>query len=221
MRGRDRAMTPPRQTGRAWRVACGVVLIGTVALGVGFLRFAESLTTRETVPVRHADGLVVLTGGADRVSDAVELLVGGRADRLLITGVNPTTSPESLARRLPKVRTLVECCVTLGYRALDTSGNAQETAQWAAANHIRSLIVVTSNYHMPRALAEIAEAVDDVELVPYPVVSETAKDCAWWRSLHRTRLIASEYLKYVVVMMRHTLLPRPKPTGPAVVAQGG
>lgn len=175
------------------------------ALGVGFIRFASGLQTAEAPLPRHADALVVLTGGSDRVADAIDLLAGGQADRLLITGVNPATSPESLARRLPRARKLVDCCVTLGYRALDTAGNAAETAAWVRSNNIHSLIVVTSNYHMPRALAEIGGAVADVDLLPYPVVADAARDTPWWTSPYRARLIASEYLKYLVVLARQTL----------------
>lgn len=187
---------------------CGLlVAVLGVGLVLGFLRFAGNLPAVEAPPPRHADALVVLTGGADRISDATDLLASGLADRLLITGVNPTTSPESLARRLPRLRNLVECCVTLGYQALDTAGNAAETAAWVRANHVRSLIVVTSNYHMPRALAEIGGKLKGVELLAYPVVSEHARGRPWWTSPHRLRLIASEYVKYVVVLARQALIP--------------
>jgi uncharacterized SAM-binding protein YcdF (DUF218 family) len=173
------------------------------SLGLGFVRFASTLPGAEGPPVRHADALVALTGGSDRVAEAVDLLIDGQADRLLITGVNPATSSESLARRIPRLRRLVGCCVTLGYRALDTAGNAAETAAWVRANNVRSLIVVTSDYHMPRALAELARALGPVELLPYPVVADG--DAPWWATPQRMRLIASEYLKYLVVVARQSL----------------
>lgn len=198
---------------------CGLVVVAT--FGFGFLRFAASLQGTEAHPPRHADALVVLTGGTDRVSDAIDLLANGQADRLLITGVNPSTSPESLARRLPRIRNLVDCCVTLGYQALDTTGNAAETAAWVRAYRIRSLIVVTSNYHMPRALAEISARLSDVDLLPYPVVSESAKVRPWWLSPHRTRLMLTEYVKYVAVLARQKLYP-PRPVeDPSIVAARG
>lgn len=186
----------------ALKGTAALALLALCALVVGFVRFASSLPPSEVSPSHHADALVVLTGGSERVSDAVDLLIGGQADRLLITGVNPTTSPESLARRMPRLRKLVDCCVTLGYRALDTAGNAEETAAWVKANNIRSLIVVTSDYHMPRALAELGKAVGPVDLLPYPVVSDAARSQPWWATFHRVRLIASEYVKYLVVVAR-------------------
>ena len=198
-----------------------VMLLGFASLGVGFLRFVSGLQDVEARPSRHADALVVLTGGTDRISDAIDLLADGQADRLLITGVNPATSPENLARRLPRIRSLVDCCVTLGYQAVDTAGNAAETAAWVRAHHVRSLIVVTSNYHMPRALAEIGGKLRGVDLLAYPVVSDHAKARPWWTSPHRTRLIVSEYVKYVVVLTRQALAsPKPAPEDSIVATRG-
>ena len=227
MGGRVTSEPCPGRRGSRLHVASwvvGILVAGALAVGlaVGFLRFAGSLQAVEAQPPRHADALVVLTGGADRISDATELLASGLADRLLITGVNPATSPESLARRLPRLRSLVECCVTLGYQALDTAGNAAETAAWVRANHVRSLIVVTSNYHMPRALAEIGGKLKGVELLAYPVVSEQARGRPWWTSPHRMRLIVSEYVKYVVVLARQALAaPMPAVDGSVVALRGG
>jgi uncharacterized SAM-binding protein YcdF (DUF218 family) len=173
----------------------------------GFVLFVANLSNVETRPTHHADGMVVLTGGTDRVADAVDLLAEGHADRLLITGVNPGTSRESLERRMPRERDLISCCVDLGYQALNTAGNARETAEWVHDNKLRSLIVVTSNYHMPRALAEIGEALPTTDLQPYPVVADRIRT-GWWSDAQRARLIAWEYLKYLAVRTRTTLLPR-------------
>lgn len=210
-----------RRIRRAFRRVM-VVAAAAVALafGLGFLRFAAGLQGAEAPPDRRADAMVVLTGGTDRISDAVDLLADGMAGRLLITGVNPATSPESLARRLPRIRGLVDCCVTLGYQAFDTMGNAAETAAWVRANRFRSLIVVTSNYHMPRALAEIGGRLTGVELVAHPVVSDTARARPWWLSPHRARLIASEYVKYIAVLARQALFP-PRGTAAASIVAAG
>ena len=191
-----------------FRVLGAMSLCGLCGLALGFVAFVIKLDTVESRPRQHAEGMVALTGGADRVADAIDLLADRRADRLLITGVNPGTSPEGLARRLPRIRSLIDCCVTLGYQALDTAGNARETAEWVRRNHIRSLIVVTSNYHMPRAMAEIGDALSDVELMAYPVVPERFKAAIWWTDLGRLRMIGVEYLKYLAVVIRQAVLPR-------------
>lgn len=201
------------------RIVTAAGLLGAAALAWGFVTFATGLEKVETSPSRHADGMVVLTGGADRVADAIDLFASGHADRLLITGVNPSTSRESLIRRMPRVGDLITCCVDLGYQALNTAGNAREAAAWVRAHMFKSLIVVTSNYHMPRALAEIGDALPDVDLQPYPVVTERAKSTAWWADVQRVKLIAWEYLKYVAVVTRTTLMPRAGQSGATVVAK--
>ena len=189
------------------RLVLGLGVAGLLALGVGFSHFAAMIETVERRPVSHAGGIVALTGGSERVPDAIALLFEGHADHLLITGVNPATTREDLARRVPNARALVECCVDLGYRAANTVGNAQETADWVRARHIRSLIVVTSNYHMPRALAEIAYELPGVELQAYPVVSERARTDVWWTDRERVQLVVREYVKYLVAITRQAVLP--------------
>ncbi len=189
-----------------WFVAvCGMV--AAAALVAGFLVFVGTLEWIETMPARHAEGVVALTGGAERIADAVALLARGDADRLLITGVNPATSGGEIARLTPEARALLDCCIELGYAAEDTLGNAAETSRWVRGHNIRSLIVVTSNYHMPRALAEIGHAAPGVELLAYPVVSERARAAGWWANGQSLRLMVSEYLKYVIVLTRLHVAP--------------
>lgn len=185
-----------------------VIALASVGLLIGYAGFALSLARNEPALDVQAEGVVALTGGADRVVEAAELLAKGQAQRLLITGVNRATRGSALARRLPVSRDLFNCCVDLGYGALDTIGNARETAEWAKARGIsRSLIVVTSNYHMPRALIEISAALPEVTIYPFPVVSDHVNVADWARNLDVARLIASEYLKYIGALMRTTFTP--------------
>ena len=174
---------------------------------VGFFAFVASLEREEVAIVPHAQGVVALTGGADRISDAVDLVAAGHADRLLITGVNQATTGTQIAKQAPRFRPLSDCCIELGYEALNTVGNALETRRWARAHGItRSLIVVTSNYHMPRALLEMARALPDVKLVPYPVVGDKTRGDIW-RDPLMTRAVAYEYLKYVAALARARVQP--------------
>ena len=169
----------------------------------GFITFAFKVE-RQTIQLdKKADGMIVLTGGADRIPDAIELFSKGHASRMLITGVNPGITRAEIGRLNPKYRDLIECCVDLGYEALNTSGNAREARRWTEENAIRqSLIVVTSNYHMPRALAELHDSLPDLELVPYPVVSGKMRDSTWWQSSQAMRLMSSEFLKHMLVSSR-------------------
>ena len=141
-----------------------MVTIAAVALAAGFFCYAALVPSEEVVIERRADGIVALTGGADRIGDAVELLATGRGRRLLITGVNRATKLEELSRFSPQYERVFSCCVDIDHSAINTIGNAVETRRWMRERGFRSLVVVTSSYHMPRAMAELAHQLPDVAL---------------------------------------------------------
>jgi uncharacterized SAM-binding protein YcdF (DUF218 family) len=185
------------------RAAIVVTLaLGFVGLAGGFIAFLSQLRIAELKPDRNADGIVVLTGGSSRVSDAMELLAGGFGKRLLISGVHPTNDASDISRSLPDNQGLLGCCVDLDRSAVNTRSNAAETRRWVRERGFRSLIVVTSNYHMPRAIAEMAHAMPDVELIPFAVIGDKWRDEPWWTSGATFRLLLSEYAKYLAVEAR-------------------
>src|SRR3954471_8720007 len=153
----DRPPEPPAAQPRGWLRATVVatVSIAFVVAAGGFIAFLSQLRGVETQPARNADGIVVLTGGSSRVSDAMELLAGGYGKRLLISGVHPTNAASDISRSLPDNQSLLNCCVDLDRSAVNTRSNAAETRRWARERGFKSLIVVTSNYHMPRAIVEL------------------------------------------------------------------
>ena len=179
-----------------------LVLLVLVALGLGFFAFLWLLPDEEVVLDRNADGIVVLTGGTSRVADALELLAAGRGKRLLISGVNPGTATSDIAHQAAGYDKLLKCCVDLDYSAINTLGNAVETRRWAIDRGFHSLVIVTSNYHMPRALAEISHQLPDVTLIPFPVVSDRLRLEPWWSNGATTRLVLSEYFKYLYAHLR-------------------
>ncbi len=190
------------RTRRLRSFALKLAILAAAALMLGFLVFLWKLPSRQVALDRNADGIVVLTGGAARVSDSLELLAAGRGKRLLITGVNPGTTTGDIARQFADYRRILACCVDLDYSAINTLGNAVETRRWALDRGFHSLIVVTSAYHMPRALAEIAHQLPDVILVPFPVVSDRLRIEPWWTNGTTTRLVLSEYFKYLFAQVR-------------------
>jgi uncharacterized SAM-binding protein YcdF (DUF218 family) len=201
---------PARQPLR--RLMRGVVLVALallLVLGGGFVWFVSHVPATEIALNRNADGIVVMTGGASRISDAIELLAGGHGKRLLISGVHPTTSSAEIARKNPRYEGLVACCVDLDHSATNTVGNAVETRRWARDRKFTSLIVVTSAYHMPRTIAELEKQMPDVALVPFPVVTEKLRNEPWWASGSTARLILSEYAKFVVAQLRMRIEPVP------------
>ena len=180
---------------------------GLLALLVcaGFLWFVNQLPEAEVPMKTKADDIVVLTGSAFRISDALELLAAGHGRRMLITGVYPATRLSEIARLTPEFERWFNCCVDLDHAAINTIGNAVETRRWARDQGSKSLIVVTSNFHMPRALAEIAHQLPDVTLVPFPVVSDRIRVESWWSDPATARLLILEYLKYIVALTRMRL----------------
>jgi uncharacterized SAM-binding protein YcdF (DUF218 family) len=188
-----------------WRLIVVATFAVVAAFVLGFLWFVGSVPTEEVSIDRPADGIVVLTGGASRIADAMELLAAGRGKRLLISGVHPTTSSSEIARLTPAYGRWMRCCVDLGHEAINTTGNAIETEQWVTERGFHSVIVVTSNYHMPRTMAELRRRMPDVALVPFPVVTDKMRSEAWWSSPPTAKLLFSEYLKYIVAQVRFRL----------------
>jgi uncharacterized SAM-binding protein YcdF (DUF218 family) len=183
-------------------VTVKLTVLGAVLLALGFGVFIWLLPEKEIVLNRNADGIVVLTGGTARVNDALELLRSGRGKRLLITGVNPGTTTGDIARQVVNYDRLLSCCVDLDYSALNTLGNAVQARRWAMEHGFHSLIVVTSAYHMPRALAELAHQLPDAALIAFPVVSDRLRIEPWWSNSSTTKLVLSEYLKYLFAKVR-------------------
>jgi uncharacterized SAM-binding protein YcdF (DUF218 family) len=211
-----------RTGGRWWRAA-GALAVSALALClVGFTLFAANVSRHSAgqtlPPVAPNEGIVVLTGGDRRIVEAIRLFDQRQTRRLLISGVHTATSREELRRRADLARLLFDCCVDIGYSALDTAGNAAEARAWAQTWNFRRLIVVTSNYHMPRSLIELSRAMPDVELLPFAVAPRRPLQGAWWFEPDALRIVAIEYVKTLpalarlgVARLRNRTMPRDEP----------
>jgi uncharacterized SAM-binding protein YcdF (DUF218 family) len=198
----------PRRGGLVLRLVSGLftlAFLGGCAALFGFAVFAANLAREEPVDPPPADGIVALTGGAHRIADAARLLSQGRGTRLLVTGVHPGNGRDDVARLMGVTGSVVACCVDIDYAALDTEGNAVETARWARANGYRSLIVVTSTYHMPRTLMLLSDQLPGVELHAFPVVSGAMRFDRWWEHPGTVRLLAGEYVKYLYALTKRAV----------------
>ncbi len=181
----------------AWTAAASAALLcAGVAWAGGFAAF-DRMARRVADPPGRADAIVVLTGGADRIETALRLLADGHAPLLLVSGVGRGTDMGELVRRV-SLSPDQAAQVTLGRLATSTRGNAAETAGWARAHQVRSLIVVTAGYHMPRALIEIGRALPGVALHPIPVQSPALRG---GMELGTVRMMANEYDKYLAVRL--------------------
>ena len=210
-----RSTTPLSTRLRRWFLALLALLL--IWLGGAFVYFDRV----ENLPhpgEQHTDAIVVLTGGAARLATALRLLDQDKADRLLISGVSPNASKASLLQAvLPAMpdaaqasgnwqgidlQLLFDCCVDLDYEAANTEGNAVETADWVAQHEIRTIRLVTSNYHMPRSLAEFRRRLPGVTILPHAVRSETIRVEDWWRRQTAAVFLLGEYTKYVAALLR-------------------
>lgn len=173
-------------------MAAAIVL----AWSAGFAWFVHRASlASEPPPV--ADGIVALTGGSGRIEAALRLLEDGRARLALLSGIGGSVELPELARRAGIDPTSLAGRVTLGRQATSTRGNAEETAGWARQNGVRSLIVVTAGYHMPRALTEMAHAMPGVILYPVPVTPPGMNGPGGIRDAGMLRLMAEEYTKWL------------------------
>ena len=188
------------------RYLAAIAVIAIIWLA-GLLAFADRIE-RMTPPVDpgRADGIVVLTGASDaRINAALRLLAAGRGERLLVSGVNRQVQRGELREVTAGSNRLFDCCVDLGFDAEDTVGNAQEIAAWSAAKRYDSLIVVTSDYHIPRSMLEIRGQMRDAELIPYPVATPSMNADTWWRTGTVQRRMVVEYSKYLAVLVREAV----------------
>lgn len=182
-----------------------VLVTGVVTVIAAFLAFAWMLERREPREMPVMDGIVVVTGGADRIDEALALLEQYKGRRLLISGVNVSSTPEQFRRRWPGREPLFDCCVDLDYQARNTYGNAIESRAWAKRNGIRSFILVTASYHLPRTLVEFEAAMPDIAIAAYPVVPEASRLNRWWQEPHLTRIIVLEFVKYWAAVLRTSI----------------
>lgn len=196
-RGRERR----RASRRPRLVPILFLLVASLAI-YDFISFAgRAASTPRPVGV-EADGVVALTGGSGlRIAAGVDLVSSGKGARLLVSGVHPDVTMSELADLAGGSMETYDCCVDIGYRAETTIGNADETAQWAAENGYDTLIIVTSDYHLPRSLLLLQAAMPDVELMPYPVRT-TIDPSRIWREPKSFQGVLTEWAKWRVTTLR-------------------
>ncbi|MGE0502445.1 MAG: YdcF family protein [Rhizobiaceae bacterium] len=191
-------------------LAAFVAVIGFVT---GFALFATYVSSLATPPdPTRADAIIVLTGGQARIDAAVDLLRAGKGERLLISGVNPVADLEDLRIATGAEADLFACCVDIDHAALDTIGNAEESAKWVASHAYGRVILVTNNYHMPRSMLEMTRLNGDTEFDPYPVVNTPLGNGGWATNPDAVRVIFTEYAKYLAAIARGAL-PAPSSEG--------
>lgn len=134
-----------------------------IAWALGFAAYAVSLPG--PLEGTTTDAIVVPTGGAGRIDRGLRLIRDRQARRMLVTGVAPGVRPGDLAREYRAPAALFDCCVDLDAEAVDTRSNAEETARWLRGHRYRTVRLVTSDWHLPRARMELEAAMGRDALV--------------------------------------------------------
>jgi uncharacterized SAM-binding protein YcdF (DUF218 family) len=143
----------------AWLVACLVLFVWPPA---------------ESSPPKHADVVVVLSGDKKRLAPGLALIRRGIAPVLAISTVGRTRHWQAAralcaAGRYERARVL--CFDAVPY---STQGEARVVRRLAGANGWRSLVVVTSTFHVTRAKMLFRRCLD----IPVFVVGTRS---TWWR----------------------------------------
>lgn len=199
-------------------------LLALVAFAVWLAGFGwfvvSSLMTAGGPALPPTDAIVVLTGGKQRLETGIALLAAGKAKKLFISGVNPQVDRALLLRVLGPAARQEECCIALGHQADNTFENAQETAGWMRAEGFASLRLVTSWYHMRRALLEFGRAMPDRTIFAHPVFASHVEPEEWWGRHGALLLVLAEYHKYLWAWLRPWRLRLFGPDLPPMPAAG-
>ena len=169
--------------------------------GAGFFRFAWQINHFAVTDERHTDAIIALTGGRNRIAEAVRLLEENKADRLFISGVDKDISLQDI-KTAQSLNVSGQQQIDIGHDASNTLENAEETMRWVNQNHIKSIRLVTSNYHVARSLAEFKRQNPELEIIVHPVYSENLEK-KWWTSWQTFSLIFKEYNKFLYTCLRN------------------
>ena len=185
------------------------LVIGCAMLAAIFISglqyFVLNLPRQVEFPTRQIDGIVVITGGQQRLDAGLTLLATGTASKLLISGVGTGLSKLILANDLQLDQTqrdLLMCCTELEFAARDTLGNARAARQWAESHNLASLYLVTANYHMPRAKLAFNREMPHIDLYYWPVSPDDLHIDSWWKDPELVRLLVREYAKFLAEIIR-------------------
>jgi uncharacterized SAM-binding protein YcdF (DUF218 family) len=184
------------------RACLVLVLVGLAVAGLDFMRFVDRADRVVTAkPPADAQAITALTGASNaRIVAGVKLSEDLNLP-LLISGVHVDTRAADIAKIVGVTEGDIDCCVTLGRAAATTAGNGDEVADWARKRGYTRIIVVTSEYHMDRALLELRRAMPEGDFSPYAVPTTDIPPHDWYRNGATARRLIEEWAKYRVASL--------------------
>lgn len=188
----------------AIRLFVALLAVGLLVAGWDFARFVARADRAVTPdPPLRAEAVAALTGKADaRIITAIQLAESLDLP-LLISGVNVDTTPADIALIANVPIDRINCCVALGKAAATTEGNGEEVADWARRTKVTRVIVVTSEYHMDRALMELQRAMPEGTFIPHAVMTTKVRPADWYKDAATARLLLEEWLKFRLAALRN------------------
>lgn len=189
---------------RLFRIAAISFTAGLWVWLMGWLLFLIGVTfVYPSQPIEQTDAIIVLTGGQNRVNSGLDLLADNKAEYLFISGVNPNVKIEELVNLWRTDLDYIPCCIILGQAADNTEGNAEESSEWVRAQNLKSIRLLTSNYHMPRAWLEFRHALPRKKIIVHPI-HPTSMDID---SKHFLEISFGEYNKTILTWIRLYVYP--------------
>ena len=175
--------------------------------GVSFANFLRLIPIQTPSDIVKSDAIIVLTGGSRRLEVGITLLENDKAALLFVSGVNEKVTRSDILNLLDvgiilESDKLFSCCITLGYTAEDTRGNAEESLRWVRENSLSSIILVTSNYHMQRAYLEFKSQNPNLKITQYPVSNGEFRLTSWLTHSKKFVLLFLEFHKLILTNLR-------------------
>ncbi len=171
--------------------------------------FKENILSFTKYDKKESPNIVILTGGTNRIKDGLKIIKDFRKSKkrsykILVSGTGIGFTKNSLKNQLgsnfdPK---LIQCCIDLDNVSKNTITNASETFKWTQKNDIKEFILITSNYHLPRAYLEFKNIMPNLNIHTYAITPKKHEIENWLNSYQTFGLVFTEYCKYIVASLR-------------------
>ena len=186
-----------------------IVLISSILTYflIGLIEYKDKILSNITYISKKSSNIVILTGGTNRIKDGLKIVNKFEKSstfnsKILVSGTGKGFTKMSLAKNIDFDFNLIECCIELDSISTNTYSNAFETLKWVKKNNISEFILITSNYHMPRAFLEFKYRMPNLKIFTYPITPEKHNINMWLSSFQTFSLIFSEYCKFIVANLR-------------------
>ena len=176
---------------------------------IGLNEYKKKILSTNKYSSKNSSNIVILTGGSNRIKEGLKIInkfdkTSKFNSKILVSGTGKGFTKSSLEKKLnfDFGFNLIECCIELENVSTNTHSNANETLKWATKYNIKEFILITSNYHMPRAFLEFKNRMPNLKIFTYPITPKKHKINAWLSSSQTFSLIFSEYFKFLIANIR-------------------